>query len=229
MIKGLSEEDKYKVIRPVIGGCEQDLNKIPVVSRTETDKIEWNKLRVCNFQNASANAYNKDTLLLMFSYDKRLLSLWNNPLKKVGLFQSYAAVATPDFSIYPAMNINDIRHNVYMSRWLGKTWQNYGCTVLPTIGWALPDTYDICFGGVEPESVVIISTLGCQEHEDLFLDGFNEMKRQINPPLIIVFGSMIDGMTGTFINFRYKDSFNVPYEQLRLEEFLPIFTIREVV
>ena len=227
MIKGLSEEDKYKVIRPVIGGCDYDAYGIPIINRTPTDAINWEKLKISGYQNASAKTFNKNTLLLMFNYDKRLLSLWGNPLKKVGLFQSYAAVATPDFSIYPTMNINDIRYNIYMSRWLGKTWQNYGCTVLPTIGWALADTYELCFGNVEPQSVVIISTLGCQEHEDIFLAGFNEMKKRINPPVIIVFGDMIDGMTGSFINFQYKDSFNVKYEQLRFEGLSPIFTIRE--
>ena len=229
MIKGLSEEDKYKVIRPVIGGCEYDAYSIPIINKTPVDAIDWDKLKICGYQNASAKSFNKNTLLLMFNYDKRLLSLWNNPLKKIGLFQSYAAVATPDYSIYPSMNINDIRFKVYMSRWLGKTWQNYGCTVLPTIGWALEDTYDLCFGNVETQSIVIISTLGCQEHEDIFLAGFNEMKKRINPPLIIVFGDMVDGMTGTFINFQYKDSFNVKYEQLRLECVSPVFTIKEVV
>ena len=228
MIKGLSEEDKYKVIRPIIGGCEYDDYGIPIIAKTATDKIDWNHLNVRGFQNASAKTFNSNTLLLMFNYDKRLLSLWNNPLKKVGLFQSYAAIATPDFSICPTMNINDIRHNIYMSRWLGKTWQNYGCTILPTVGWALPDTYDLCFGNIEPQSIIIVSTLGCQKHADLFLLGFNEMKLRIKPPLIIVFGNMIEGMTGTFINFQYKDSFNVGYEQLRFEEISPIFTIKEV-
>ena len=55
------------------------------------------------------------------------------------------------------------------------------------------------------------------------------MKKRINPPLIIVFGDMVDGMTGPFINFQYKDSFNVKYEQLRLECVSPVFTIKEVV
>lgn len=229
MIKGLSEEEKYKVIRPIIGECLYDDFQIPVINKTAIDKIDWKALKVTGLQNASSKTFNKNTLLLMFNYDKRLLSLWNEPLKRIGLFQSYAAVATPDFSIYPTMNINDIRHNVYMSRWLGKTWQNYGCTVLPTIGWALPDTYDLCLGNVEPGSVVIISTIGCQNQVDIFLDGFEEMKRRIAPPLIIVYGDMIKGMTGTFINFRYKDSFQSPYEQLRIEEVSPIYTIKEAV
>lgn len=228
MIHGLSEEEKFKVIRPVIGGCEYDEYCIPVIQKTSVNKIDWNNLKVTGYQNASAKTHNRDTLLLMFNYDKRLLGLWNNPLKKIGLFQSYAAVATPDFSIYQTMNINDIRHNVYMSRWLGRTWQNYGCVVLPTVGWALPDTYDLCFGNIERNSVVIISTIGCQENPDVFLSGFDEMMKRINPPLVVVYGDMIPGMKGTFINFQYSDSFSSSYEQLKLSEMSPIFTIKEV-
>ena len=121
------------------------------------------------------------------------------------------------------MNINDIRHNVYMSRWLGKTWQNYGCTVYPTIGWALPDTYDIVFGGVERGSIVIISTLGCQNNEDVFLDGFFEMKKRIDPPLIIVYGDMIEGMSGRFVNYKYSDAFFKENRQLRIEGLTQVF------
>lgn len=140
-----------------------------------------------------------------------------------------AAVATPDFSIYPTMNINEIRHNIYMGRWLGRTWQNYGLSVIPTIGWALPDTYDMCFSAVESETPVIISTLGCTDYQEDFLRGFNEMKARINPPIILVFGNMIPGMTGTFLNFKYTESFAVKNKQLKIDGIPSIFTIKEAV
>ena len=34
------------------------------------------------------------------------------------------------------------------------------------------------------------------------------MKKRIDPELIIVFGNMIPGMTGKFINYKYKDAFS---------------------
>ncbi len=230
MIKGLSEYDKYKVVRPIFGACEYDEFGMPVIKKTDISSLDWNRLKVIGIQNVSEKTSDKNTLVLMFNYDKRLLTLWNNPLKKIALFQGFAAVGTPDFSLYPAMNVNEIRHNIFMSRWLGVTWQNYHCRTLPTIGWALPDTYDLCFSGVEREAIVIISTIGCQEHIPEFLNGFNEMKKRIEPPLIIVYGDMIDGMTGTFINFGYTEGFcpKTNYEQLRLDEMPKVFTIKEV-
>ena len=126
------------------------------------------------------------------------------------------------------MNINDIRHNIYMSRWLGRTWQNYGCKVIPTIGWSLPNTYELCFNSVSFGSVVIISTIGCLENKEVFLSGFSEMKRRINPSLIIVYGEMIEGMTGKFLQYQYSDLFAKKHEQLRMKEFSPVFSIKEV-
>ncbi len=230
MVKGLNEYEKFKVIRPIIGNCEYDKLKMPIVRKTDLCSIDWENLKAIGVQNASPRNVDKNTLILMFNYDKKLLSLWNNPLKKIGLFQGFAAIATPDYSIYPNMNENEIRHNVFMSRWLGVTWQNYNCIVLPTVGWATPDTYDICFSGLEYGSVVVISTLGCKENIDSFIPGFKELKARINPPLYIVLGNMINGMTGSFLNFRYMETFNKTncFEQLRIDGIPRVFTIEEV-
>lgn len=228
MITGLSEYEKYKVLRPIIGDCDYDENGFPIINKTVFEEDRWDNVNAVGLQNASPKSFNSNSLLLMFNYDYKLLSLWNNPLKKIALFQSYYAISTPDFSFYPKMNINDIRYNVYMSRWLGKTWQNYGCTVYPTIGWCLPDTYDLCLSGVESGSIVVISTLGCQNYQDIFLDGFYEMKKRINPALIVVYGDMINGMTGKFVNFKYKDAFNSSHYQYRISGLSQIFEVKEV-
>ena len=230
MIKGLSDFEKFVVVRPIIGSCEYDIFDMPIIRKESAADLDWENISAIGIQNASTKTASKQKIVLMFVYDKRLIPLWNNPLKKVGLFHSFAAIATPDFSIYPAMNVNEIQHNVYMSRWLGVTWQNYGCTVFPTVGWALPNTYDICFSGIEKGSIVVISTIGCQSHKKEFLDGFKAMKTRINPPLIVVYGDMIEGMTGTFIHFRYKDTHcvNKDYEQIKIDGISNLFTIEEV-
>ena len=163
MIKGLTEFEKYKVIRPIIGDCEYDKYGFPVIRRLARD-LDYENLEVRNFKCMKSLPDNDNKLLMMFSYDKDLLRFWNDPLKRIPMMQTYAAGATPDFSIYPTMNINDIRHNVYMGRWLGRTWQNYGLSVIPTVGWALPDTYDMCFSAIESKTPVIISTLGCTDY-----------------------------------------------------------------
>lgn len=229
MIKGLTEEEKYKVVRPIIGDCDYDEFGIPIIRKTPVSVIDWNKLSAISFKSASVKTSDRNTLVLMHAYDKELMRLWNNPLKYVGLYQGFAAVGSPDFSCYPSMNPNVIRYNVFMSRWLGVTWQNYNITVLPTAIWGTPDTYDICFGSIERGSVVIVSTIGCERHPNIFLDGFREMKKRIAPPLIIVVGNLIDGMTGTFLQFKYSDSFSTRYKQMEIEGISKLFTIEEEV
>ena len=55
---------------------------MPVIKKTSIDSLDWNSLNVIGIQNASPKTSSKDTLVLMFNYDKRLLALWNDPLKK---------------------------------------------------------------------------------------------------------------------------------------------------
>lgn len=227
MIKGLSEYEKFKVIRPIIGGCDYDAYHMPIIKSTNPETIRWEDMIVQGVHNLSSRKDNSNTLALMFLDDKKLLSYWNAPLKKIALFTTCLAVATPDFSVYPTMNPNDIQHNVYMNRWLGVTWQNYGVTVFPTVGWASENTYDVCFSAIEEGTPVVISTLGCQKHQQVFLKGFREMKKRIHPPIIVVFGNMIKGMTGTFINFSYADSFSQKYTQLKFDGISSVFTIKE--
>ena len=38
----------------------------------------------------------------------------------------FKAICTPDYSVYPNMNINDIRFNVYRNRWIGCMLQEKG-------------------------------------------------------------------------------------------------------
>nr|MBQ5527234.1 DUF4417 domain-containing protein [Succinivibrionaceae bacterium] len=89
------------------------------------------------------------------------------------------------------------------------------------------DTYDICFSAVEKGSIVVISTLGCLSNKEVFLQGFKEMKKRLQPSLIVVFGEMIDGMTGKFVNFRYQDSFRTKYYQFNLDGISQIYEISE--
>lgn len=232
MINGLSEMEKYKVIRPLFGDYKLDAFDMPVIKKTDLQVLDWEKLKATGIQNASSKTADKNTLVFMFNYDKKLQRLWNSPLKYIGLFQQFAAICTPDFSLYPSMNSNEIRHNVFKSRWLGATWQSYdGVYVLPTIGWASPDTYDICFSGIEFGSVVVISTIGCERNRRSFLEGFYEMRSRINPPLIVLLGDIIDGMAGTFLTFSYTDTFLMRGEkkQLCFEGIQKVFTISEVV
>ena len=49
MIKGLTDFEKYKVIRPIIGDCEYDKYDFPVIRRLTRD-LDYENLVVRNFK-----------------------------------------------------------------------------------------------------------------------------------------------------------------------------------
>lgn len=229
MIKGISKYEQFKVVRTLFGEHKTDMFEMPVIKAVHESEITIDKIEPLNFKNLSKKHNNQNKLMLGFNYDSELLRLWNEPLKYVGLLQSCGALCTPDYSVYASMNKNDIQHNIYQNRWLGCLWQDYGCTVIPTISWATEETYDICFSGAEQGGIVIISTLGCTDNTDIFMAGFDEMKKRLKPSLIIVYGKWLDGMSGRFIHYDYKDAFNKAtdcYEQLELFAKSSIFEVK---
>ena len=81
MIKGLSEYEKFRVLRPIIGGAQMDENNFPIISKEQYIESDWCNMNITGLQNVSPKYNYKDYILLMFNYDYRLNSLWNNPLK----------------------------------------------------------------------------------------------------------------------------------------------------
>lgn len=228
MINGQTDYEKYKVLRPIYSDHKYDQYGFPIIKKEEFDYDDWSKTRLCNFKNIKGQKEKEKSIVIMFNYDNIINKVWDDPHRYLIKLLGFKALCTPDFSIYPGMNINDIRHNIYKNRWTGCMWQEKGYKVIPTIQWADEDTYDMCFSGVEKGSVVIVSTLGCTSNSEVFLKGFNKMKEVIEPSLIIVFGKMLTGMTGTFLQFDYKDCFVNKiegYEQLRLFPVDSVFTI----
>ena len=233
MNKGLSDYELYKVIRPTYGDFTLDQENMPVMHKVEAGSIDFNNANPTNLSNFTNKKDNSNRIVFPFNSDKVLEKYWNDPLKYIPLLQTCMLIGTPDYSLLPSMNPNLIRANVYRNRWIGCTWQNYGINAVPVIGWVKPDTYDVCFSGVEHGGVVMISTISCQTHKQEFLQGYNEMIKRISPSLIIVYGNMISGMTGTFINYTMKDCFNdsVKSKNIKQEslfEISPIFTVKEV-
>lgn len=135
LIHGLSEEEKFKVIRPLLGDHILDQYNMPVIHRTSEEQIDFENMIPVGIQNLTTKENNSKKLVLPFNYDKNLLKYWNDPMKYIPRFQSVMAIGTPDYSVYPGMNKNEIQHNVFMSRWLELRKSNY----VPYIGEHKPE------------------------------------------------------------------------------------------
>ena len=227
MNKGLTDDEKLNLNRPNFGPVTDDDFKMPIIRKTDI-VFDWDSINITGYKNINAKNVSSNVVALTFNYDRDLMRLWNNPLKFIPLFKQCAAVVSPDFSVSPGMNKYEFEHNVFMSRWLGNLWQSYGCTVIPSIPWATPSTYDLCLSGIEVGSVIAISTLGAQNNKKVFLEGYNNARKRIMPPLTLVYGDMIEGMYGKFVNYSYRDAFNIKCEQLRIPGYSRVFEIKEV-
>ncbi|MDO4178273.1 MAG: DUF4417 domain-containing protein [Phascolarctobacterium sp.] len=226
----LTSIEKFNVLRPLLKNHMLGSYEMPVMNRVYTEQLDIETLMPINCQNLNCRNNNSNKIALFFSYDKVLQRYWSQPLKYIPLLQTCRAASTPDFSVRSAMNRNMIRMAVFQNRWLGCIWSDCGILTVPTIGWDDLDTYDICFSGISRYSVVVVSTIGCKNNSEKFLQGFNALKETIEPELIIVYGDIIKGMFGTFLNFKYKESFSRRknmYEQIPLLLTSKITCIKE--
>lgn len=132
-----------------------------------------------------------DSTIHFFIDDYQFERIWNNPQLYFDKTAQFAAVLTPDFSLYMDMPYAMKIWNVYRSRLIGQMCQDYGIRVIPTLSWAEEETFEFCFDGLPQNSTVAISTVGVmrsKEAKEIFYKGCNEFMRRLKPKNIINYG-----------------------------------------
>ncbi len=184
--------------------------ELPIIKKQNinVDKIEligYDKIK------SSEETANLKKIVHFFLDDYKFECLWNNPEIRVNKLKQYYAVLSPSFSVYHSLPMSLQIFNTFRSRWCGAFLQSRGVTVIPTISWGLPQSYWYAFDGIEPGSVVAISTIGVRvnKEKDLFLQGYNEMLRRINPKAIICYSNPFEEMKGNIITVNYEETNNL--------------------
>ena len=228
-MRGLSEEKLFGLIRPLLNHHNRDQFHIPIMNKVTEDEMDFSNVQPLNCQNLSVKNNNTRKFILGFSYDDKIERFCKKPLKYIPCLQSAYAVATPDYSLHPQMDIPSYLNQIYKNRWLGCFWQEHGILSLPSVGWTTEGWDDLSFAGLEKGTIVVISTRSSKRDAAFFMRGYNEMIRRIEPPLVVVYGDILPEMKGRFVNFRYEDSFRPkkhPCPQGTLFEVSPIFERR---
>ena len=104
------------------------------------------------------------------------------------------------------MNLWRQLESVAKNRWVGAYWQSKGLTVIPTISWGQSQSFELCFDGVEKNSIVAIGMIGCKQTKIQFMRGYHTMLEKIQPSKIICFGTPFDEMQGNIIEIDYMKS-----------------------
>ena len=137
-----------------------------------------------------------------FLDDFRFESIWSNPTLSLDHIRT-SIVLSPDFSLYRDWPLALQIWNTYRNRWCGAFWQSRGLTVIPTVSWSGPESYDFCFEGIQPGGVVALSMLGVKgtAANYIFMAGFLEMKRRIRPSHILCYGNTPESLADQLITY----------------------------
>ena len=132
-------------------------------------------------------------ILHCFVDDYQFARYWNRPYDYIRMLSKFKAVCSPDFSTYTDMPMAMQIYNHYRKHWIAAYWQLHGITVYPTISWSDEQSYDWCFDGEPVGGVVAVSSVGTQadkESKRLFLNGYDEMIKRLNPKWVIFYGKV---------------------------------------
>lgn len=171
-----------------------------VATQTKGDKL----LRFSDWRECE----HPEEFIAHFYYDDfKFISAWREPDKYISRLKMFKAVVSPDFSLYTDFPRALQILSCYRRQWCVAYWQYQGIDVIPDVVWGDKESYSFCFDGIPKGGTVAVSTLGVRRDADwnnktgdLFKAGYDEMMRRIEPSTVIVYGSMVDGLTGNIIN-----------------------------
>lgn len=137
-----------------------------------------------------------------FLDDFRFESIWSDPSGSLDHIKTNV-VLSPDFSLYRDWPLALQIWNTYRNRWCGAWWQSRGLTVIPTVSWSGPESYDFCFDGIQPGGAVALSMLGIKgaAANYIFMAGLFEMKRRIKPSHILCYGNPPNDLADHVISY----------------------------
>lgn len=161
---------------------------------------------------------NKKAGIHCFVDDYQFERVWSRPAEYLDKIKEYDCFLTPDFSLYMDMPYAMKLWNVYRSRLIGQYMQDNGVTVIPTISWAEPKTFQFAFDGIEKGSVVAVSTIGVKRSDysmDIWARGMDAMVRLIEPSVILEYGGDVGYDYGNIKVVRFK---NQVTERMREEK-----------
>lgn len=153
---------------------------------------------------------NRNEAIGFYEMDVNFADILINPEKYLSQLADFTAMISPDCSLYRNAPLAVQVANVYRNRAIGSYYQRRGVYVIPQIRWGNELTYTtkyfpekIAFLGAEKHSIVAIGTYGCIQTRDdkyHFKAGLEEMLYELEPEVVLVYGSMPKQVFGDYIN-----------------------------
>ena len=172
--------------------------EIPRIQPERLPAVEWTGFNYAR----GAKGARPNTGVHFFLDDYQFRAVWERPERYAQALGRFGAVLSPDFSTYADMPQILQLWNHYRKHWLGAFWQSRGLTVVPTISWSTPASWEWCFDGEPHGGAVAISTVGVERDRnafDFFVAGYQEMITRLQPSQILVYGKRFEFMTEDYL------------------------------
>lgn len=188
----------------------ENLNKriFEGVGPYDIPQIEVTHFESCEFIgfNYAAQAKKREEKGIHFFLDDyQFERLWKTPDRYLSMLYDFKYVMTPDFSTYTDFPKIIQIYNHYRKHWIGAYLQENGIDVIPTISWSTPDSYEWCFDGEPTSGAVAVSSVGTQKSKktkELFISGYKEMVRRLQPEIIIFYGDVPEECTENIVRIK---------------------------
>lgn len=170
----------------------------------QLEAVEFEECQFIGFNYAAtcAKAERASTGLHFFLDDYQFQRVWGMPDYYLPLLKQFKCVMSPDFSTYVDFPLALQIYNHYRKHWVGAYLQLHGIKVIPTISWSDEASYAWCFDGEPTQSTVAVSAVGTamnQRSKELFIFGYQEMIRRLQPKQIIFYGDVPKECTGNVV------------------------------
>ena len=146
--------------------------------------------------------------VIFYEHDIKFADLLLVTDEYIDQLSNFQGVISPDCSLYRDMPLVLQITNTYMSRAIGHYLQQQGIYVIPNVRWGDERSYTTCelpekfaFLGLPKHSIVSIGTYGCircKINKYYFKEGLKAMLEELEPEVVIVYGSMPDSIFGEF-------------------------------
>lgn len=160
-----------------------------------------------------------DEAIGFYEMDVNFAEVLREPEAYIDDFGRFAALISPDCSLYRDAPLSVQLTNVYRNRAIGGYYQRRGQYVIPQIRWGNEYTYTtkyfpekIAFLGAEKHSILAVGTYGCfvgRENKYHFEAGLAAMMETLEPKVVLVYGPMPKKIFGTHTKYaqfiRYPD------------------------
>lgn len=181
------------------------LLEIPIIKKEE--RLVIPKALVPFSKRKKTNEHSE--FICFYEHDMKFRDILTATEKQVDFLRDFSGVISPDCSLYYDMPLVLQMVNTYLNRQVGHYFQSQGLYVIPNVRWGdertytriIPSEIPFAFLGLEKHGIYSIGTYGCcktTEYKHHLKEGFRSFIKEIEPEIILIYGSMPDSVFGEF-------------------------------